>query len=64
MQNEHTLTLRQTDRARTDFALIESHLDFISGQLAGLPTRAYFCRTLLLATTSVCVLIAVLLLIR
>jgi hypothetical protein len=44
--------LQQTDRARTDFALIENHLDFISGQLAGLPTRAYFCRTLLLATAT------------
>jgi len=64
MADEHTLTLRQTDQARTDFALIEEHLDFISGQLARVPTRAYLCRTLLVATASVWALIAVLLLLR
>jgi hypothetical protein len=37
MSNEHTLTLRQTDQARTDFALIESNL--IASQLAQRPTR-------------------------
>jgi hypothetical protein len=39
MSNEHTLTLRQTDQARTDFALIEGHLEFIAAQLAERPTR-------------------------
>jgi hypothetical protein len=62
MSDEHTLTLRQADQARTDFALIDDHLELISGQLARLPTRAYLCRTLLLATASVWALIAVLLL--
>ena len=53
MPDEHKLTLRQVDQARTDFALIESNLEFIAGQLARVPTRAYLCRTLLLATASV-----------
>jgi hypothetical protein len=44
---------RQSDQARTDFALIESNLEFISGQLARVPTRAFLCRTVLLATASV-----------
>ena len=39
MPDEHTLTLRQADQARTDFALIEDHLEFIAGQLANQPTR-------------------------
>ena len=50
MPDEHTLTLRQAHQARTDFALIEDQLEFIMGQLARAPTRAYLCRTLLLAT--------------
>jgi hypothetical protein len=53
MLGEHTLTLRQADQTRTDFALIESNLEFIAGQLARVPSRAYLCRTLLLATASV-----------
>jgi hypothetical protein len=36
---EHTLTLRQADQARGDFALIEEHLEFLAGQLARIPTR-------------------------
>jgi hypothetical protein len=39
MANEHTLTLQQADSARTDFALIESKLEFIASQLAQRPTR-------------------------
>ena len=39
MPNDNILTLRQTDQARTDFALNESNLEFIAGQLARLPTR-------------------------
>jgi hypothetical protein len=39
MSDERILTLRQADQARTDFALIESNLEFIAGQLAKQPTR-------------------------
>jgi hypothetical protein len=59
--NEYPLALRQVDQARTDFALIEEHLESIAGQLAQVPTRAYLCRTLLLATASIWALLAVLL---
>jgi hypothetical protein len=62
MPNHDTLTLQQADQARTDFALLESNLEIIMGQIARLPTRAYLCRTLLLATASIWALIAVLLL--
>jgi hypothetical protein len=64
MPDEHTLMLRQADQARTDFALIEDQLEFIMGQLARVPTRAYLCRTLLLATASIWALLAILLLVR
>ena len=39
MPSENTLTLRQASQARTDFALIEEHLEFLAGQLAKQPTR-------------------------
>jgi hypothetical protein len=39
MPDQNTLTLRQADQARTDFAAIESDLQFVMGQLARLPTR-------------------------
>jgi hypothetical protein len=39
MPDRNTLTLHQADRARTDFALIEGHLEFIAGQLSKRPTR-------------------------
>ncbi len=39
MSYERILTLRQADQARTDFALIESNLEFIAGLLSRLPTR-------------------------
>jgi hypothetical protein len=64
MPNEYPLALRQVDQARTDFALIEEHLESIAGQLAQVPTRAYLCRTLLLATASIWALLAAVLLIR
>jgi hypothetical protein len=38
MPNEYPLALRQADAARTDFALIEDHLESIAGQLARVPT--------------------------
>ena len=53
MPNEYPLALRQADEARADFALIEDHLESIAGQLTRVPTRAYLCRTLLLATASI-----------
>ena len=34
MPDEYPLTLRQADQARTDFALIESNLELLVGQLA------------------------------
>jgi hypothetical protein len=59
--DEHQLTLRQADRAspegrdwpedgqaRTDFATIESNLEFIMGQLARVPTRTQLARYSLL----------------
>jgi hypothetical protein len=64
MADERSLTLRQADQARTDFALIEDHLEFIMGQLTRVPTRAYLCRMLLLAIASTWALLAALLLIR
>lgn len=39
MSDKRTLTLRQADQARADFALLESDFQFIMGQLARLPTR-------------------------
>jgi hypothetical protein len=39
MPDRNILTLRQADQARTDFALIEEHLEFLAGQLARIPTR-------------------------
>ena len=49
---DYSLTLRQTDQARSDFAAIEGDLHFVMSQLAQLPTRAYLCRMLLLSTAS------------
>jgi hypothetical protein len=39
MTDKNILALYQTDQARTDFALLESNLEIIMGQLAQLPTR-------------------------
>jgi hypothetical protein len=61
MPDEYALALRQADQARTDFAPIEDHLESIAGQLARVPTRAFLCRTLLLATANIWALLAVLL---
>jgi len=46
---------------RVEYALIEDHLEFISAQLARVPTRAYLCRWQLVATASIWALLAVLL---
>jgi hypothetical protein len=50
MSDEHSLTLRQVDQARSDFYAIESELDIIKAQLALLPTRKELAQTALLAT--------------
>jgi hypothetical protein len=47
MSTEHTLTLRQADPARADFALIESNLEYIASQLAQRPTRGDLATTAL-----------------
>jgi hypothetical protein len=39
MPDAHPLALRQADQTRTDFAAIESDLQFIMGQLSRIPTR-------------------------
>jgi hypothetical protein len=39
MADRNILTLRQADQVRTDFALLESNLEFMMGQLARVPTR-------------------------
>lgn len=57
------LALRTADQARTDFAALETELEVI--QISSrIPTRAYFCRMLFLASASIWALPAVLLLIR
>jgi hypothetical protein len=51
MANENPLTLRQADQVRTDFAAIESDLEFLMQQIARLARRAMmdawarFCTT-------------------
>jgi transposase len=44
--------------------LYESNLEFIAGQLARVPTRAYLCRMLLLATASIWALLGIVLLVE
>jgi hypothetical protein len=39
MSERYPLTLHQADEARTDFAAVESDLEFIMAQLARIPTR-------------------------
>jgi hypothetical protein len=48
MTNVHHLTLRQADQARTDFAIIEDHLEAIHARLARVPTRVELARTALM----------------
>jgi hypothetical protein len=49
---EHRRTLRQADQARSDFAAILDELEFVKGQLALMPTRAYVSRMALMTTVS------------
>jgi hypothetical protein len=39
MPERYPLSLRQADQARTDFATIESDLQFLMAQFARIPTR-------------------------
>jgi hypothetical protein len=48
--DEHTLTLRKADQARSDFAAIEAEFGIIQAQLARLPTRRELSQIALLAT--------------
>jgi hypothetical protein len=48
MTNVHHLTLRQADQARTDFAIIEDHLEAIYARLERMPTRVETARTALM----------------
>ena len=50
MKDGYSLTLRQADQARTDFAAIEAELEIIQAHLARLPTRRELAQTALLAT--------------
>ena len=47
MSDQRQLTLQQVDQARTDFALIDSNLELIMGQLSRLPTRGDLAKTAL-----------------
>jgi hypothetical protein len=62
MPDEHALTLRHTDQARTDFAAIESDLHFLMSQLARVPTRKELARTALgiIFSTSILTTVSVL----
>jgi hypothetical protein len=52
MPDDRSFTLQQIDRARTDFALLAHDIDFLKGQLARLPSRAYVSRVALMAMLS------------
>jgi hypothetical protein len=55
MPDERSFTLRQIDQARTDFASIDSDLQFIMERLSRMPTRKEIWRaTLLGVTTGAC----------
>ncbi|MGC1889039.1 MAG: hypothetical protein WA709_23605 [Stellaceae bacterium] len=46
MPDKDILTLQRADQTRTDFALIEEHLEFLAGQLARVPTRGDLAKPL------------------
>jgi hypothetical protein len=65
MPDDYSLPLRQIDGIRGDLYAISEELVVTKLMLARLPTRAYLCRTLLLAMASIWALIgAVVLLVR
>jgi hypothetical protein len=47
------LILRQADQARSNFAAIESDLQFVMAPLAPLPDRAYVTRLVAMATAGI-----------
>jgi hypothetical protein len=47
---ERRLTLRQADQARTDFAALEAHLEFLMHQMVQLPTYQQLAKFALLIT--------------
>jgi hypothetical protein len=56
MPDDHPLTLRQADQARTDFAAIESDLNFMMDRIAALPTRRELARLALVIMFAAAVL--------
>jgi hypothetical protein len=58
MADNYPLALRTADAARDDFAAILDDLDFIKGQLARQPSRAWTSLLMLIGFGSVWVLIA------
>jgi hypothetical protein len=46
--NPYDLALRQADKARTDFAIIEDELEAIYARVAGLPSRDELWRVCLI----------------
>ena len=50
MRDEHTLTLRQANQARAEFAVLGEELDGVKNELALLPTRKELALPTLLAT--------------
>jgi hypothetical protein len=58
MADDYPLALRQADATRDDFAAILDDLDFIKGQLARQPSRAWTSLLLLIGFGSVRALIA------
>jgi hypothetical protein len=60
MSDEYSLTLRQIDGVRGDLYGLQDEFECLKAQLARLPTRAYFCRTLLMATAGTWMLLGAL----
>jgi hypothetical protein len=60
MSDKRQFTLRQIDQTRGDLYAIQDEIECMKAQLARLPTRAYFSRTLLMATASIWVLLGAL----
>jgi hypothetical protein len=60
--DNYPLALRQADATRDDFAAILDDLDFIKGQLARQPSRAWTSLLLLIGFGSVWALLAVVIL--
>ena len=57
MSDHDTFALRQLDGARGDLYAIADELQALKLQIAGLPTRAYVSRVVLMATATIWALI-------